>query len=284
MKIGFLGPEGTFCEEACNIYTKKLEQKGELIPYGTLYDLLHAVEKGKLSEAVVPIENSIEGTVSIVTDTLAKGVDLMIVQEVILPVTHNLIARKAVRLSEVTDVISHPQALDQCASFLRKKLPGAKLHFSHSTAEAVNQLAHSLGPQIFPHKKNCVFAAIGTASAARLYGLKILARDINARDNQTRFVVLSKKLHKSTGRDKTSIVVSMRRDMPGGLFSVLAEFADRKINLTKIESRPSKKALGDYYFFIDLEGHIKDKTVTDALKNVKKKTGFYKFLGSYPRK
>jgi len=285
MKIGYLGPEGTFSEEASKLYCAKLGIRGEeLIPYAAIHDLLFAVDRGKISEAIVPIENSIEGTVGVVTDMLVKDVDLLIRCEVVVPIYHYLIAQKGIRLSEITDIISHPQALDQCREFIRKKLPRVKLHFSYSTSEAVRQVATSLGEKLIAHGKvkGSVFAAIGTNTSARVYGLNILVSKINARENQTRFVVLAKKDHAPTRHDKTSIVFSIRKDRPGGLHDILELFAERNINLTKIESRPSKKALGDYYFFADMEGHIQEKKMAEALSAIKKKTSFYKFLGSYP--
>ena len=285
MKIGYLGPEGTFSEEASQLYKNKLGANVELIPYATFYDLLFAVEHGKVVEAIAPIENSIEGTIGTVTDMLAKDVNLFIRQEMVLPVYHYLIAPKGIKLSAITDVISIPQALDQCKDFLRKHLPKAKLHMAASTSNAVMQVATSIGEKLAVHSKikGHVFAAIGTKSAAHLYGLSIIAEKINAKDNQTRFVVLAKKDHAPTGRDKTSIVFSIRKDRPGGLHACLEAFADKKINLTKIESRPSKKALGDYYFFIDLEGHRQDRLIAGALAELKKQTGFFKLLGSYPK-
>lgn len=273
MKVGYLGPEGTNSEEAGRSYLKKLEGKVELYPYAAVHDLLFDVQKGKMSEAVVPIENSIEGTVNVVTDMLVRDVNLMIRQEIILPIYHSLIARKGIRLKDVTDVISHPQALDQCKDFLRKKIRKAKLHLAYSTADAVRQVATSLAE----------FAAIGTEASAKLYGLKVIASRINARENQTRFVVLSKKDHPRTGQDKTSIVFSIARDRPGGLHDVLGEIAIRNINLTKIESRPSKKALGDYYFFADMQGHRSDAVIAEALEDIRRKTSFLKLLGSYPK-
>ncbi len=285
MRVGFLGPEGTFSEEASKIYQKKLEGKADLIPYTTIHDLLFAVAKGRISEGIAPIENSIEGTVGVVTDMLVKDVNLMVRQEIVIPIYHYLIAQKGIKLSEVTDVISHPQALDQCKEFLQKKLPKIKLHLAYSTSNAVTQVAISLGEKIIAHGnvRGSVFAAIGNKNAAKLYDLKVLASKINAKENQTRFIVLAKKDHAPTGKDKTSIVFSIRSDRPGGLHDILSEFAKRKINLTKIESRPSKKALGDYYFFVDMHGHRGDKLVAEALSAIKKKTSFLKMLGSYPR-
>lgn len=285
MKVGFLGPEGTFSEEAGNIYVKRLKGQADLIPYATIHDLLLAVQHNKIKEAVVPIENSIEGTISIVSDMLVRDVKLLIKHELILPVYHYLIAQKGTPLKEVTDVISNPPALDQCQVFLRKSLPGVKLHLSYSTAEAVRQVATSLGEKIISHGKikGSVFAAIGTAASAKLYGLKIIANKINAAENQTRFVVLAKQDHPRTGKDKTSIAFSIASDRPGGLHDVLSEFAVRNINLTKIESRPSKKALGDYFFFADMQGHRSDKLIAEALIGIKRETSFLKMLGSYPK-
>ncbi|MFC1511086.1 prephenate dehydratase [Candidatus Margulisiibacteriota bacterium] len=285
MKVGFLGPEGTFSEEASKLYINRLEDDADLYPYTTIHDLLLAVSKGKVREAVLPIENSIEGTIGAVTDALAKDVDLVIRQEIIIPIYHYLIAQKGVNVADITDVISHPQALDQCGDFLRKKMPKAKLHLAYSTAYAVRQVALSLGERIIAHGqvKGSVFAAIGNKSTAALYELKVLAEKINAKDNQTRFVVVAKQDHPRSGKDKTSIVFSIDCDRPGGLHDVLAVFAVKNINLTKIESRPSKKALGDYYFFADLEGHRQDKVVAQVLEEIKKKTSFLKLLGSYPK-
>ncbi|MGB9613517.1 MAG: prephenate dehydratase, partial [Candidatus Margulisiibacteriota bacterium] len=279
------GPEGTFCEEASKVYLKKLPGKIELIPYTTIHDLLYAADRKSIQEAIVPIENSIEGTVGVVTDMLVKDVNLLIKQEIIIPVYHYLIAQKGIELREVTDVISHPQALDQCKEFLRKKLPKVKLHLAYSTSDAVRQVATSLGEKIISHGKvkGSVFAAIGTKASAKLYGLKVLASKINAKENQTRFVVLAKNDHPRTADDKTSIVFSIAKDRPGGLHDVLGEFAIRNINLTKIESRPSKRALGDYYFFADMQGHRSDQVIAEALMAVKRKASFFKFLGSYPR-
>ena len=287
LKVGFLGPEGTFCEEASLLYGKKLKN-AEFIPYATIHDLLIAVHNGKLNEGITPIENSVEGTIGIVTDMLVKDVNLKIIQEIVLPIRHYLVARKGAALKEATDVISHPQAIDQCKEWLRKNLPKVELHLAYSTADAVRQVATSIETGIASVRRGkrikCVFAAIGTKASSKLYGLQILATNISDyKDNVTRFVVLSAADHKRTGNDKTSIVFTIPRNRPGGLYDILGEFAKRKINLTKIESRPSKRALGDYFFFIDMQGHRSDKAVADALKEVKRRAAFLKVLGSYPR-
>ncbi|OGC11271.1 hypothetical protein A3K48_01945 [candidate division WOR-1 bacterium RIFOXYA12_FULL_52_29] len=285
MKVGYLGPEGTNSEEAGLLYVKKLKQKAELIPFSTFFDLITAVNRRAVDEAVVPIENSIEGTIGIVTDMLVKEVDLKIKREFVLPIFHYLIAQKGVRLADVTDVISNPPVLDQCRDFLRKNLPKVKLHLAYSSSDAVRQVAVSLGERVIAHGKvkGHVFAAIGTKASAKLFNLNIVASQINAKENQTRFVVLAKTDHPRTGDDKTSIVFSIAKDRPGGLHDVLTEIADKDINLTKIESRPSKKSLGDYYFFADMQGHRSDTDIQIVLNNLKRKTSFVKLLGSYPR-
>ena len=284
-RVGYLGPEGTFSEEASTIY-KKYVKHVDFYPYATIHDLLRAVDKGKLDEGIAPIENSVEGTVGAVTDMLAKEVNLKIYQEINLPILHNLFSLSSVTLNDVTDVISHPQAIDQCKEFLKTKIPKAELHLAYSTADAAKQVAYSLGKVLMlkvHHKKpKHVFAAIASTGAGKLYGLKALAKNINLSGNVTRFVVLAKKDHPLTRKDKTSIVFSILKDRPGGLYGILGEFAVRNINLTKIESRPSKKTLGDYLFFVDLQGHREEEAIAAALRNVKKRASFFRVLGSYP--
>ena len=236
-------------------------------------------DKGKVNEAIVPIENSVEGTIGIVTDTLVNEVDLLIKQEIVIPIHDYLMAKEKVKLSSITEVISHPQPIDQCKHYLRKNLPKAKIRFAFSTSDAARQVAEAETV-----KGLDVPAAIAPKASAVLYGLTIIAANINDYpDNSTRFIVLAKKDHESTGKDKTSIVFSIKKDKPGGLHYVLGEFAKRGINLTKIESRPTKRTLGDYFFFIDIQGHSADKKVSEALAEVKKKASFFKMLGSYPK-
>ncbi|MFC1767203.1 prephenate dehydratase [Candidatus Margulisiibacteriota bacterium] len=283
MKVGYLGPEGTFSEEAGALYKKKIG-KAKFIPYSSIHALLKAVDRGSVHEGVVPIENSVEGTIGVVSDMLVNDVDLKITQELILPVKHHLLTKKKVPLGKITDVISHPQAIDQCKHYLRKKLPKVQIHFAYSTAEAARSVAEVVEVDLKGSKKRDIFAAIGTLAAAKLYKLAIVDKEINDyKDNMTRFLALSKKDHPPTGNDKTSIVFSTLRDHPGGLHNILGEFAMRGINLTKIESRPTKRTLGDYFFFIDLQGHRTDPVVLEALEDIKKKASFVKILGSYPK-
>jgi prephenate dehydratase len=278
LKVGFLGPEGTFSEEASAIYQKKIG-KANFVPYSTFHDLLIDTDRGRIDEGIAPIENSVEGTIGIVTDTLVNEVDLKIKQEIVIPVQHYLMAKINVPPNKITEVLSHPQVIDQCKHYLRKNLSNAKIRFAFSTADAARQVAEA---EVI--KKLDVPAAIASRSSAKLYGLSIIRSKINDYPhNSTRFVVLAKKDSMRSGSDKTSIVFSILRDRPGGLHEVLGEFAKRRINLTKIESRPTKRTLGDYFFFIDVQGHRTDKAVSEALTAVKRKASFFKMLGSYPK-
>lgn len=273
-KIGYLGPEGTFSEDAGRLYIKRIGAKASLLPFPTFHDALLAVDREEIDEAVVPVENSIEGTIGVVQDMLAKEVDLKIKAEVVLPVHQSLLAKEHIDLKAIKEVISHPQPIEQCRAWIRKNIPHAKIKLASSTAEAARLVSESSEADI---------AAIGSSGGAKLYSLKTLIKDItDYSDNATRFIVVAKTDSAPTGSDKTSIVFSIIADRPGGLFTVLGEFASRGINLTKIESRPSKKALGDYFFFVDMEGHRKDKVIADALSDITNKVGFLKILGSYP--
>jgi prephenate dehydratase len=277
LKVGYLGPEGTFSEEASDLYKKKIG-KAEFLAFSTFHDILISADKGRISEGIVPIENSVEGTIGIVTDMLVNEVNLKIKQEIVIPVSHFLLARKKMQLGRITEVLSHPQVIDQCKNYLRKHLPKAKIRFTYSSAEAARQVASTIEVRGVE-----VPAAIGTRASAKLYGLSVIASKINDYPgNSTRFVVLTKSDHPRTGKDKTSIVFSILKDRPGGLHDILSEFAVRNINLTKIESRPTKMTLGDYYFFVDMQGHRTDKAVSDALTEIKRKASFFKMLGSYP--
>jgi prephenate dehydratase len=277
LKIGFLGPEGTFSEEASAVYKKKVGN-AKFIPYSTIHDLLIDVDKGKLDEGITPIENSAEGTLGLVIDALVNEVDLKIKQEIVLPIRQYLMAKTNIPASKITEVISYPPVIDQCKQYLRKKLPKAKVRFAFSTADAARQVAQSEVVRGLNMP-----AAIASRTSAKLYGLTIIDSNVNDYpDNATRFVVLAKKDHARTGDDKTSIVFSILKDRPGGLHDILGEFANRDLNLTKIESRPTKRTLGDYFFFIDMQGHRMDKIIAKALSEVKAKASFFKMLGSYP--
>lgn len=272
MQIGFLGPRGTFTEEA--LLSVMPVDEENLVPYPTEAMVLHAVEKGEVDKGIVPIENSIEGSVNATLDVLAFEVNLLIEKEIVIPVAHNLIGREGLDLASVKRVVSHPQATSQCRRYLEEKLPRVPIVAASSTAEAVKLVAEENGKSV----------AIGPKLAARLYGLSVIEADIaDFEENKTRFVLVGKELAKPTGNDKTSVVCFIAEDHPGALLQILNEFAYENINLTKIQSRPTRKALGDYCFFIDMEGHVEDRPVKTALKFLRYRIKEVKVLGSYPR-
>lgn len=231
---------------------------------------MESVQFGQCQFGVVPIENSIEGPVGQTLDSLAHKFDLKIYGEIVIPINHNLLVNPGVKLDEITEVYSHSQALGQCREFLNKY--NLQPHYAISTARAAKSI---IG------KNN--LAAIGNAKAAELYDLEIAASAIQDVDNnETRFVVVSKEDHEVTGNDKTSIIFSIFEDHPGQLYKILGIFNRDKINLTKIESRPSKRGLGKYIFFVDFYGHRKDKVIGKILEELRLNTSFLKVLGSYP--
>ncbi|MHB8986502.1 MAG: prephenate dehydratase [Eubacteriales bacterium] len=270
MKVGYLGPPGTFSEEAACRYLE-LSGGGEAIPCRSLKEIAEVVAKGRLDEGVVPLENSYEGSVNLTLDLLAGGDGLQIRGEVIVPVCCNLLARPGIEAKELTCITSHPQPLGQCREFIEKNFPGVVTRDASSTSEAARLVAESPEP----------WGAIGAARAAGAYGLAVLAAEINDRgDNATRFVVLGREDRPVQDNCKTSIVVSAT-DRPGALYRILKEFALHNINLTRIESRPAKRKLGEYLFFIDFQGSRRDPEVTDALKEVQEQAASFKNLGSY---
>jgi len=234
---------------------------------------MNSVVDGECYKGIVPIENSIEGPVGLTLDLLAHKINLSIEKEIILPVSHNLLVDKDIDIegiNDITDVYSHSQALAQCQNYLENH--NLKAHFTLSTASAAKSIKGKKG-----------VGAIGTLKAAELYGLKPIDKNIqDIKNNQTRFIILSKHMSKITGHDKTSLLFSLGDDSPGGLYKILGLFARDNINLTKIESRPSKEGLGKYIFFVDLEGHQDDEKIKNILNILKEKTSFMKILGSYP--
>ena len=272
-RIAFLGPPGTFTEEA--LLTQADLAGEELVPMRSVPDALTAVQAGNADLALVPIENSIEGSVNVTLDTLTFELDLLVQREVALAVELNLLAAPGIGLGDLRRVMSIPHATAQCRSFLARELPGVELVASNSTAEAAEEVGTKRPPET---------AAIGTRLAAKLYGLEVLAADIvDHRDNQTRFVLVGREgVPAPTGHDKTSIVCFQDADRPGSLHAILGQFSARNINLTKLESRPTKRGLGDYCFLIDLEGHLADEVVADCLRDLHAQLADVKFLGSYP--
>lgn len=266
MKIGVLGPEGSYSEKAAQRYAPP---QATLVYFSDFEDILQAVESGSLDAGVVPIENSLEGAIGLTMDLLLR-LQVSIIGEVNLPIKHCLVGRGE---GEIKIILSHPQALAQCRQYIKEHFPNADIQTTGSTSHAA-KLA-----QEFPE-----MAAVAGAGAAEKYGLKVLAREIqDGSENVTRFAVVGRSMPAATGRDKTSLVIYLQRDRPGALHEILHEFACRGINLTRIESRPSRKALGDYYFYMDLEGHKSDSDVREALAGVEEKATLVKVLGSYPR-
>ena len=246
-----------------------------LVAFASFPALVSAVETGLADEAVLPIENSIEGAVSTTLDLLIHETPLRIRGELVLPVRHFLITRPGVKLEDVHVVTSHPQALGQCRRFLERCLPNVEQVAALSTSSAVQEVAQGTDDRR---------AAIGTARSAELYGGAILAHDIqDVRSNVTRFVVLAPEDAPPTGDDKTSIGFRIRENVPGALHAILSEFAEANIQLTKIESRPTKGWLGDYVFLIDMEGHREDERVAPVLERVIAACSMVKIFGSYPR-
>ena len=270
--VAFFGPSGTFTEEA--LLSQPDLAAAERLPITPIPDVIAAVADGRADLGVVPIENSIEGSVSITLDTLAFESDLLIQREVDLPISLGLFVKPGTALKDVRTVLSYPHAVAQCRKWLRRRLPEAAFVAANSTADAAATVARS---------RRSDQAAIGNTLAARLHGLKVVAADIEDHpENQTRFVVVGQGIPAPTGHDKTTIVCFQRADRPGSLLAMLQEFAARAINLTKLESRPTKQSLGDYCFFIDFEGHVTDALVADCLRTLAAKVAHVKFLGSYP--
>jgi prephenate dehydratase len=272
-RIGFLGPFGTFTEQA--LRSQSDLAAGELVPYRTMPDVLDAVEAGEVAYGFIAIENSIEGMVNLAQDELVFSHSLLIQREVVLDVEHCLLAAPGTLLGDVKVVLSMPVATAQCHAYLREHVGHAEVRATNSTAEGARLLAE-LGPGT---------AAVAPRVAAPLYGLEVVAADIGDHaGNQTRFVLVAREgIPAPTGHDRTGLVVYQRADEPGSLISILQEFAARRINLSNLQSRPTKDGgLGDYCFIIYADGHVADELLADAMRALHSKQGRVKFLGSYP--
>jgi len=274
MRIAYLGPAGTFTEDALREATS---EEFEPLRTATIHDAILAVQSGEADRALVPFENSIEGSVRGTLDALAFEADAVtIVGEHDYAVRAHLIGREPVELGEVEAVLSHQQPLAQCARFLREQLAGVELRSVSSTAAAVRMVAESVRP----------WAAIGSRAAAELYGCAILREGIqDEADNVTRFVWIAPEGTEPAGGEtwKTSLVFSeLGEDHPGALVNALSEFSSREINLSRIESRPLRSGLGRYMFFCDLDGAEGDELIAEAISALRAKAESVRILGSYP--
>jgi prephenate dehydratase len=307
MRIGYFGPEGTYTHEAMLAAVATLEIDVDAVPLPTIYDTVMAVHDGIVDRALVPIENSLEGSVNATLDALAHETERVeIVGEVVMPISHCLITRADLALGEIETVVSHPQATAQCARFIRASLPQARVIAGSSTAEAVRTVAGHDGP----------WAALGNRTAAEHYGCVVLAAGVqDVPGNETRFVWLARTGADGgsatradgaasggaleTGADggsatradgaasggafKTAIVFwGAGTERPGWLVACLSAFAERGVNLTRIESRPRRQGLGSYMFFVDMEGRADDPHVQEALAAVRQNTEVVRVIGSFP--
>jgi prephenate dehydratase len=275
MRIAFLGPAGTFSEDALRAAVGGAEIDARPAP--TVYEAIRAVAVGEAERALVPFENSIEGAVRSTLDTLAfDAPSVAIAGEHDHPITNSLIARETLPLERVEVVLSHPQASAQCARFIREQLPLAEVRAAASTAEAVREVSVSPEP----------WAALGGASAARIYGCVVLREGVeDAPDNVTRFVWIAPADTRPGGEGpwRTTLVFSeLGADHPGALVEALTEFSRREVNLTRIESRPQRRGLGRYMFFIDLDGAEDEPAVAQAIEALRRKAESVRILGSYP--
>lgn len=267
-RVGYLGPAGTNSEVAAI----RAYPEAEHVPYPTIAQSIRAVETGEVDRSLAPIENSLQGTITDTVDMLVHDDGLAVCGEIVLPIEHCLMVQPGADRASIRVIYSHPQSLGQCRRYLERNFPDARTEAALSNAEAVAVMM-----------KTEDAAAIGPARAAEIYGAIILERAIeDSRTNKTRFVVLGREGAPPSGHDKTSLAFAVAHDRPGTLMSVLHEFADRSISLTKIESRPSGAELGIYIFLIDIEGHSEDPQVAQALAAVREQANFFKVFGSYP--
>jgi chorismate mutase/prephenate dehydratase len=267
LKVSCLGPLATYTHLAA---LRHFGSSAAFLPVDSIKQVFENVETGKAEYGVVPIENSNEGVVSHTLDMFVDS-ELQVVAEIILEISHNLLSRQIDR-AKIKKIYSHPQGLAQCRGWLEANMPGVPAAESTSTARAAELAA-----------KEPLSAAIAGEIAARMYDLNILERNIqDNRKNVTRFLVISKEFPQRTGNDKTSVMFSIKHK-PGALYEVLLPFKRAKINLTKIESRPSKRKAWEYIFFVDMEGHIGDRKIRKAIDSLKENCLYLKILGSYPQ-
>ena len=273
--VAYLGPRASFAEAAVLQWSGS--SGAELLPSVSVTAALDAVRGDAVDHAVVPIENSVEGSVSATLDELASGQRLVIVDEVVLPVQFALVAPPSITMDQISRIATHPHAQAQVRGWLAQHMPDVAVVPAMSTAAAAAALLEE--PAAFD-------AAICQRTAADVYGLQVLADEIaDTSDATTRFVVVRKpgSIPQRSGADKTTLSLFMHQDQPGALLKILTEFAVRGVNMTRIESRPTKKALGDYYFSVDIEGHVADARIAEAMMGLHRVCLDVRYLGSYPR-
>jgi len=277
-KYGYLGPEGTF-SEMCALKCRSSCDK--IIPYETIRKVVEKVEQKEIERGIIPLENSQEGSVNLSLDLLLKKTSLKIIGEVIIPIEHYLMAPSGISLDDIEEIYSHPQAIAQSRDFINQKLPKVDLNYTDSTASAVEK--------IFDNGNK---AMIGSKRVKEIYNLGVLAKNVEGDlENYTRFIIIAREEEKVDFKKdldneiyKTSIVCTPEKNRPGILYDLLGEFANRNIDLTKIESRPTKKQFGEYLFYMDFTGnyYASDK-INQALAGVKEKSRLFRVLGCYPK-
>lgn len=264
MITGTLGPEGSFSEKAAKQWSSE-----KLRFYDDISDTVEAILNDEVDYCVVPVENSLEGSVTVTLDLLMEH-QLNIVGEEIVQIRHFLLSKS--KCEDIKIIMSHPQALSQCRKFIKQNFKGVEVRPSLSTSHAAKLASESKD-----------IAAIASRETVEKYGLDILAENIQDRnENFTRFIVIGKNTPPPTGDDKTSIIVYLEKNRPGALYEILGEFSRNGIDLTKIESRPTKRDLGDYLFYIDMKGHVEDVKIKESLENIRGMVGMLKIIGSYP--
>lgn len=267
LQLGYLGPKGSFSYEAAMAYAPKAYYK----EFKTFYDIIYEVEEGLIDEGILPIENSTEGAVTPVMDALLKTKNSHIKEEIVIDIVHNILSIGK-SIENIKYIYSHAQVIGQCREFFQNNYPHIILLPCESSSAAC----------LIAKEKGESYGAIGNRYVANLYGLNILSNSIQDNSlNQTRFIIISRQISEKSKKDKTSIAFSFHGDMPGSLHSVLKEFTEKHLNLTRIESRPAKAEVGKYIFYIDFYGHIDDSNVQSAIKSIQSMTRFFKVFGSY---
>ncbi len=275
--IGFLGPEGTFTHIALTSFLEKNTIDSDILAFDSFFDLFHGLKKNAIKKIFIPIENSIGGDVFSVLEELENlDKQFSVTGELQFQIRQTIMANSVIPYADINTIFSHEQSIRQTSEFINQYCSQVNLKFCSSNSMAAEYISGEASDS-----NN---ACIGHKSLSQLYGLKILKENIsNTDDNVTRFIFISDEKTHSTGFDKSSFVFSTQRDKPGSLADILLEFSSRSINLTRISSRPSRKCMGDYLFFIDCEGHIDDSNVLNCMDVLRPKCSYFKFLGSFKK-